>query len=81
MNGPVIIFICLIILCCCKSNQEIVRVEPMKLNITETSSIVCFGDSLTYGHGADSINDSFPMILQEKIKYRLSIQVSMMIRP
>jgi lysophospholipase L1-like esterase len=41
--------------------------EPKKLEIKENSTIVCFGDSITYGHGADSIETSFPMILQERI--------------
>jgi lysophospholipase L1-like esterase len=39
----------------------------MKLKINENSTIVCFGDSITYGHGADSIETSFPMILQKRI--------------
>jgi acyl-CoA thioesterase-1 len=63
-----ILFTSLIVLNCCNSNQKITGVEPSKLTITGNSTIVCFGDSLTFGHGADTINDSFPMVLQEKIK-------------
>ena len=31
-------------------------------------SIVCFGDSLTYGHGADSQTESWPALLQRRVK-------------
>ncbi len=41
--------------------------QPMKLEINENATIVCFGDSITYGHGADSIETSFPMLLQKRI--------------
>jgi lysophospholipase L1-like esterase len=41
--------------------------KPKKLEINGKSTIVCFGDSITYGYGADSIETSFPMILQERI--------------
>jgi acyl-CoA thioesterase-1 len=68
MNKRIIFFTSIIILSCCKSNFEIITIEPMKLNITENSTVVCFGDSLTFGHGSDIIDDSFPMVLQEKIK-------------
>jgi lysophospholipase L1-like esterase len=68
MAKSIIFFAGLIVLSCCKSNQENISIEPVKLNITGNSTIVCFGDSLTFGHGADNKNDSFPMVLQEKIK-------------
>lgn len=41
--------------------------EPKKLTITETSTIVCFGDSLTYGNGADPETESWPAVLQESV--------------
>jgi lysophospholipase L1-like esterase len=56
----------LIVLSGCKSNQAALGIEPVKLNITDKSTIVCFGDSLTSGHGADNINNSFSMVMQEK---------------
>jgi acyl-CoA thioesterase-1 len=53
---------------CCKTDgKNVLANKPMKLETNENSTIVCFGDSLTYGHGADSIETSFPMILQKKI--------------
>ena len=65
------IFILMMAVCllgCCKTNGgNVATKEPMKLTVNENSTIVCFGDSLTYGHGADSIATSFPMLLQEKI--------------
>lgn len=32
--------------------------ESRSVNIDENSTIVCFGDSLTYGHGANSETES-----------------------
>jgi lysophospholipase L1-like esterase len=52
----------------CKSNEETKYTAPIPLRVADNATIVCFGDSLTFGHGADMINDSFPMVLQEKIK-------------
>jgi len=52
---------------CNTNGKNVVVNEPMKLEINENSTIVCFGDSITYGHGADSIETSYPMILQKKI--------------
>jgi len=37
------------------------------LELTETSTIVCFGDSLTYGHGLDTATESWPALLQQKV--------------
>jgi acyl-CoA thioesterase-1 len=50
----------------CNSNGEtIVKGQPLnKLEINENSTIVCFGDSLTYGYGADDIEYSYPNVLQ-----------------
>jgi len=42
--------------------------EPKILDIDENSTVVCFGDSLTNGHGADRDTESWPAVLQEKIK-------------
>jgi len=41
--------------------------EVLKLEIDENSSVVCFGDSLTYGHGADSETESWPALLQKRV--------------
>lgn len=41
--------------------------EPKILDIDENSTVVCFGDSLTNGHGADRDTESWPAVLQEKI--------------
>ena len=42
--------------------------ESRSVNIDETSTIVCFGDSLTYGHGANSETESWPALLQKRVK-------------
>ena len=39
-----------------------------KIAIDNNSTIVCFGDSLTYGHGADSATESWPALLQKRGK-------------
>jgi len=63
-----VIILGILFLSCCRTNEKnVIPNEPMKLEINENSTIVCFGDSLTYGHGADSIETSFPMLLQKKI--------------
>lgn len=41
---------------------------PAKVPLTESSTIVCFGDSLTRGHGADSETESWPSLLQQRVK-------------
>jgi lysophospholipase L1-like esterase len=65
-----VIIMGILFLNCCKTNGEnkITHV-PNKLEINENSTIVCFGDSITYGKGADSIETSFPMVLQKKNNY------------
>lgn len=42
--------------------------ESKFVNISENSTIVCFGDSLTYGHGANSETESWPALLQKRVK-------------
>lgn len=42
--------------------------ESKPVNINENSTIVCFGDSLTYGHGANSETESWPALLQKRVK-------------
>ena len=42
--------------------------ESRSVNIDENSTIVCFGDSLTYGHGANSETESWPALLQKRVK-------------
>jgi len=37
------------------------------IEVTERSTIVCFGDSLTYGHGLDSATESWPALLQKRV--------------
>lgn len=51
----------------CSSMYNITDYEAKKIPITESSTVVCFGDSLTYGHGADSATESWPALLQENI--------------
>lgn len=41
--------------------------EPVKIEIAENSTIVCFGDSLTYGHGCDFATESWPALLQKRV--------------
>ncbi len=41
--------------------------QPAKVPITENSTIVCFGDSLTRGHGADPETESWPALLQQRV--------------
>lgn len=38
-----------------------------KVPVNDDSTIVCFGDSLTYGHGADSLTESWPALLQKRV--------------
>jgi len=38
-----------------------------QLKITSDSTIVCFGDSLTYGHGANSETESWPALLGKRV--------------
>jgi lysophospholipase L1-like esterase len=35
------------------------------------STVVCFGDSLTYGKGRASIEESYPLILQKSINIQV----------
>ena len=42
--------------------------ESKTMMINDNSTIVCFGDSLTYGHGADSATESWPALLQKRVK-------------
>lgn len=49
------------------SNKEAIDKKMKRIEITDDSTIVCFGDSLTYGHGADSLTESWPVLLQEKV--------------
>lgn len=47
-------------------NSELEK-EPITLKIAENSTIVCFGDSLTNGHGADHDTESWPAVLQRRV--------------
>lgn len=52
----------------CSTSKKIDEDIKMKsVEITKDSTIVCFGDSLTYGHGADSSTESWPALLQKKV--------------
>ncbi len=57
----------LLLLCGCSTMYNVTDYEVKKLTITENSTVVYFGDSLTYGHGADSATESWPAILQNNI--------------
>lgn len=52
----------------CTTMYNLTNYKPKNLKITETSTIVCFGDSLTYGNGADHDTESWPAVLQESVK-------------
>lgn len=57
--------------CSSTANLELAELlkEPAKVEITENSTIVCFGDSLTYGNGADNPEtESWPALLSKRVK-------------
>lgn len=63
-------FFCLSLFSCSSTVElEIAEKEkdPVKVEITSDSTIVCFGDSLTHGHGADIETESWPALLQKRI--------------
>jgi lysophospholipase L1-like esterase len=67
-----VIIMGILIFSCCKTNGEnIITPEPKKLEINEDSTIICFGDSLTYGKGRTSIEESYPMTLQKSINIKV----------
>lgn len=39
----------------------------LDLEISDNSTVVCFGDSLTYGHGLDVETESWPALLQKRV--------------
>ena len=54
---------------CATSKTETNKEKSVKtVEIKDNSTIVCFGDSLTYGHGADSATESWPALLQKRVK-------------
>ena len=54
---------------CATSKTETHKEKSVKtVEIKDNSTIVCFGDSLTYGHGADSATESWPALLQKRVK-------------
>jgi acyl-CoA thioesterase-1 len=64
----IIVTLTVILFTACGQNKgKSAETALQKLEITENSTLVCFGDSLTRGYGADSINQSFPMIMQKWI--------------
>ena len=50
-----------------KKENAVKTLNVKTVNIEENSTIVCFGDSLTYGHGADSATESWPSLLQKRV--------------
>lgn len=56
----------LLILASCSTTANI-SYEAKIIEITEKSTVVCFGDSLTYGHGANSETESWPSRLQNRL--------------
>ncbi len=65
---PVCFFLLvLILLAGCTSMINDIGYDSKNLELSDTSTIVCFGDSLTYGHGADSATESWPAVLQKSI--------------
>ena len=54
---------------CATSKADSHKEKTVKtVEIKDNSTIVCFGDSLTYGHGADSATESWPALLQKRVK-------------
>jgi len=55
----------------CSTNVNLSSEEMEKrlvdLEISESSTVVCFGDSLTYGHGLDIATESWPALLQQRV--------------
>lgn len=69
-NNFVLSFIGLMFMACStniKLDDEYVENRLVNLDITEKSSIVCFGDSLTYGHGLNTATESWPALLQNRV--------------
>jgi len=63
---------------CAKKSSEKIPVENQNESATEqtetkittmtdTKTILCFGDSITAGYGLDDSNDAYPAVLQQKI--------------
>jgi acyl-CoA thioesterase-1 len=52
---------------CYGANKEPESPAPKKLEIDEHSTIVCFGDSITFGKGAENPEESYPAFLQQKV--------------
>lgn len=48
-------------------SSEIDATEQTETIITNTKTILCFGDSITAGYGLEDADDAFPGVLQEKI--------------
>lgn len=69
-------FIVAVLLCGCandktkKSTIETPSTEYKEAPVTttiNTSTILCFGDSITAGYGLDDSKDAFPSVLQQKV--------------
>ncbi|WP_232827412.1 arylesterase [Winogradskyella aurantiaca] len=41
--------------------------KVIEAEVSDTKTILCFGDSITAGYGLDDINDAYPAVIQSKI--------------
>jgi lysophospholipase L1-like esterase len=64
-NITAIIISTTILFMACSPDRGPAAAAPQKLTVNENSTIVCFGDSVTYGYGAGGKARSFPMVMQQ----------------
>lgn len=50
-----------------QSTEEVDETEVVEVEVSDTKTILCFGDSITAGYGLDDINDAYPGVIQSKI--------------
>ncbi|MET2984788.1 arylesterase [Aureibaculum conchae] len=69
-------FIIVILLISCRGDgekkedtkqEEVTNTKTDEATVTDTKTILFFGDSLTAGYGLDDVNDAFPGIIQSTI--------------
>ncbi len=50
-----------------QSTEEMDETKVIEAEVSDTKTILCFGDSITAGYGLDDINDAYPAVIQSKI--------------
>lgn len=50
-----------------QSTEEVNETKVIETEVSDTKTILCFGDSITAGYGLDDINDAYPAVIQSKI--------------